>query len=534
MENMDQRVKDGIIAGNTFLGIELGSTRIKAVLIGEDFSPLASGTCDWENRLENGIWTYHLDDVWQGLGESFKGLSGEVRSRYGLPLTRVGAMGISAMMHGYLAFDAQGALLTPFRTWRNTTTEGAAGILSEQFHFNIPQRWSIAHLYQAILNREGHVKDIAFLTTLAGYVHWKLTGEKVLGIGDASGIFPIDSGAMSFHQGMMDRFDGLVRDAGLALRLGDLLPRVLRAGEKAGVLSAEGARLLDPAGNLPEGIPLCPPEGDAGTGMAATNSVAERTGNVSAGTSIFAMVVLEKPLSGVYPEIDMVTTPSGKPVAMVHGNNCTSDLDAWFRLFNEALQTFGLRVEKPALYDALYAKALEGEADGGGLLSYNYYGGEPITALEQGRPLLVRLPDSSLTQANLMRVILYSTVATLKIGMDILTEREGIRLDRLLGHGGLFKTTGVGQRLMASALNVPVAVMESAGEGGPWGMALLAAYGVRRGAAETLEDFLGRAFVHANGKAAEPDAEDQRGFGAFMERYKAGLPIERAAVEYLK
>ncbi|MDR3161779.1 MAG: FGGY-family carbohydrate kinase [Spirochaetaceae bacterium] len=531
---MDQ-IKDAINAGKTFLGIELGSSRIKAVLIGEDFSPLASGSYDWENRLEQGIWTYHLEDVWTGLQESFARLSAEVRSRYGLPLTRLGSAGISAMMHGYLAFDAQGALLAPFRTWRNTTTEEAAGILSDRFHFNIPQRWSIAHLYQAMLNKEGHVRDIAFLTTLAGYVHWKLTGEKVLGIGDASGMFPIDSGTKTYHQGMMDRFDALVRDAGLDLKLRSLLPAVLSAGEQAGVLSAQGARLLDPAGNIPAGIPLCPPEGDAGTGMVATNSVAERTGNVSAGTSIFAMAVLEKPLSGVYPEIDMVTTPSGKPVAMVHCNNCTSDLDAWFRLFNEVLQGFGVRAAKPALYDALYGKALEGEADGGGLLSYNYYGGEPITASEQGRPLLVRRPDSSLTLANFVRVLLYAAMGTLKIGMDILTEKEGIRLDRLLGHGGLFKTPQVGQRLMASALNVPVAVMAGAGEGGPWGMALLAAYGIRRASAETLEDFLGRrVFVRADGTTAEPDAKDRQGFAAFMERYKAGLPIERAAAEYLK
>ncbi|MDR2798296.1 MAG: FGGY-family carbohydrate kinase [Treponema sp.] len=532
---MDHPTKETLSKGRTFLGIELGSTRIKAVLMGEDFSPLASGTYDWENRLEDGIWTYHLEDLWKGIQASFQGLSGEVKSCYGVPLTQLGAIGISAMMHGYLAFDKKGTLLAPFRTWRNTTTEKAAGILSEQFHFNIPQRWSIAHLYQAILDKEGHVKDIAFLTTLAGYVHWKLSGEKVLGIGDASGMFPIDSRTQTFHQGMMDQFDVLAREAGFSLRLQDMLPHVLRAGEKAGILSVEGARLLDPAGNLPAGIPLCPPEGDAGTGMTATNSVAERTGTVSAGTSIFAMVVLEKALSGVYPEIDMVTTPSGKPVAMVHCNNCTSDLDAWVRLFNEVLQVFGTPVKKPALYDALYRKALEGEADGGGLLSYNYYGGEPITTVEQGRPLFVRTPDSSLSLANFMRVILYSTMATLKIGMDILTEKEGIRLDRLLGHGGLFKTKGVGQCLLASALNVPVAVMESAGEGGPWGMALLAAYLVQKEAAETLEDFLrNKVFVHAAGEVVEPDAKDRQGFADFMEQYKAGIPIERAAVECLQ
>ncbi|MDR2393667.1 MAG: FGGY-family carbohydrate kinase [Treponema sp.] len=528
-------VQESLSKGKTFLGIELGSTRIKAVLIAEDFSPLASGTFDWENRLEDGIWTYHLDDLWKGIQASFQRLSGEMSSRYGVSLTRLGALGISAMMHGYLAFDKEGTLLAPFRTWRNTTTEKAAGILSETFHFNIPQRWSIAHLYQAILNREDHVKDIAFLTTLAGYVHWKLSGEKVLGIGDASGMFPIDSGTKTFHLRMMDQFDGLALEAGIGLKLRDMLPHILRAGEKAGFLSAAGALLLDPTGNVQAGIPLCPPEGDAGTGMIATNSVAERTGNVSAGTSIFAMVVLEKALSGVYPEIDMVTTPSGKPVAMVHCNNCTSDLDAWFRLFNEVLQVFGTPVEKPALYDALYRKALEGEEDGGGLLAYNYYGGEPITALEQGRPLLVRMPGSSLTLANFMRIILYSTMATLKIGMDILTDKEGIGLDRLLGHGGLFKTREVGQRLMASALNVPVMVMESAGEGGPWGMALLVAYLVQKEAAETLEDFLtNRVFIHVRGVSVEPDAQDRQGFVDFMERYKAGIPIERAAVEHLK
>lgn len=528
-------VKEIIAAGNTFLGVELGSTRIKAVLIGEDFAPLASGSFDWENRLENGIWTYRLDDVWKGLQTSFHNVSAEVESRYGVPLTRPGAIGISAMMHGYLAFDKNGGLLVPFRTWRNTTTEQAAKILREQFHFNIPQRWSIAHLYQAILNREAHVKDISFLTTLAGYVHWKLTGEKVLGIGDASGMFPVDSKTKTYHVRMLEEFDALVREGGQTLTLKEMLPGVLTAGEKAGVLSAEGARLLDPAGKLEAGIPFCPPEGDAGTGMVATNSVAERTGNVSAGTSIFAMVVLEKELSGVYPEIDLVTTPSGKPAAMVHCNNCTSDLDAWLRLFQETLQTFGAEVTKPALYDALYRKALEGEANGGGLLSYNYYGGEPITGLEQGRPLFVRTPDSRLSLGNFMRTILYAALAALKTGIDILTEKEQIRLDRLLGHGGLFKTKGVGQRLLASALDVPVAVMESAGEGGAWGIALLAAYGSLKGEHETLENFLrNRVFARTSGESINPDAKNRQGFADFMKRYRAGLAIERAAVECLK
>lgn len=527
-------VKDMINAGGTFLGIELGSTRIKAVLIGEDFAPLASGAYDWENRLENGIWTYHTDEVWAGIQGSFQNLSAELTGRYGISLTGVGAIGISAMMHGYLPFDKNGGQLVPFRTWRNTMTEKASQILSEQFHFNIPQRWSIAHLYQAILNGEDHVKDICFLSTLAAYVHWKLTGEKVAGIGDASGIFPIDPETKNYQPRMMEQFDLLMRGEGLNLRIGDILPRVLTAGTAAGVLSAEGAKLLDPAGNLPAGIPLCPPEGDAGTGMTATNSVAERTGNISAGTSVFAMIVLEKALAGVYPEIDMVTTPAGKPAAMVHCNNCTSDLDAWLRLFHETLRAFGVKVEKSALYDTLYRKALEGAADCGGLLSYNYYGGEPVTALEQGRPLFVRTPDSGLTLANFMRVTLYSTMATLKIGMDILTEKEHIRLERLLGHGGLFKTRGVGQRFMAAALNVPVAVMESAGEGGAWGIALLAAYLSQKGKNETLEAFLAdKVFVHAGGETVQPDARDRRGFGEFMVRYRAGLPIERAAVEHL-
>ncbi|MDR1587149.1 MAG: ATPase [Treponema sp.] len=526
---------DAIGGGKTFLGIELGSTRIKAVLIGEDFTPLASGGFNWENRLENGMWTYHLDDVWKGIRGSFQELSAEINRSYGVPLVRPGAIGVSAMMHGYLVFDKNGEQLVPFRTWRNTTTEKAAGILSEKFHFNIPQRWSIAHLYQAILNGEDHVKDVDFLTTLAGYVHWKLTGEKNIGIGDASGIFPVDSGTRDYHAGMTEWFEALVRETGRSLTLKDILPRVLNAGEKAGFLSLEGARLLDPSGALEAAVPLCPPEGDAGTGMVATNSVAERTGNVSAGTSIFAMVVLEKEPAGLYPEIDMVTTPDGKPVAMVHCNNCTSDLDAWLRLFNETLQNFGFHVEKSALYDALYRKALEGESGGGGLLSYNYYGGEPIVGLEQGRPLFTRMPDSNLNLANFMRTILYSTMVTLKIGMDILTEKERIRLDKLTGHGGLFKTKSVGQRLMSSALNVPVTVMESAGEGGAWGIALLAAYTARKDESETLEDFLSKkVFARSGGETLEPDAADRQGFADFMKRYKAGLAIERTAVEYLK
>ncbi|MDR0388346.1 MAG: FGGY-family carbohydrate kinase [Treponema sp.] len=522
------------IDGKTFLGIELGSTRIKAVLINENFDPVASGNHDWENRLLDGVWTYSLDDVWAGLQSCFRSLARDVEARRKEPLSGVpiAAIGISAMMHGYLVFDKEGKQLVPFRTWRNTITEKAAAELTETFGFNIPQRWSIAHLYQAVLNKEPHVKDIAFLTTLAGYVHWKLTGKKALGIGDASGVFPIDGTVNNYHSRMIGQFDALAGDPGWKLE--EILPAVLNAGDDAGTLTEEGARLLDPSGALKAGIPFCPPEGDAGTGMVATNSVAERTGNVSAGTSVFAMAVLEKELSRVYTEIDMVTTPGGKPVAMVHCNSCTSDLDAWAGLFREAAELFVPKVEKRELYDLLYYQALKGEADGGGLLSYNYYSGEPITGLEQGRPLFTRAPDSRLTLANFMRTILYSAVATLKTGMDILMKQERVRLDRLLGHGGLFKTEGVGQRFMAAALGVPVGVMVSAGEGGAWGIALLAAYMLKKDGM-TLETFLAQKVFAANsGTWVSPEAEDVRGFEAFMKRYTEGLAIEKAAVNHLK
>ena len=495
---------------NTALGLELGSTRIKAVLIGPDHAVLAAGAHDWENRLEDGYWTYSLDDVWAGVQDAYAKLAEEFADKYGMPLTSVGAMGVSAMMHGYLPFDADGVQLAPFRTWRNTTTGAAAARLTELLGFNIPQRWSVAHLYQAMLNGEAHVKDIAFLTTLAGYVHWRLTGEKVLGVGEASGMFPIDSASCAYDGAMLAKFDALAQD--MPWRLADILPRVLRAGEDAGALTAEGARLLDPSGALRPGVPLCPPEGDAGTGMAATDSVAPRTGNVSAGTSVFAMLVLEKPLSKVYPEIDMVTTPAGAPVAMVHCNTCTSDLDAWVKLLGEMAAAAGAPLAKPALYDLFYEKALEGEADCGGLVSYNYYSGEPVTGLAEGRPLMVRRPDARLTLANLARVQLYAAMATLKLGMDILFEGEGVRLDTLLGHGGLFKTPVVGQRLLAGALGVPVAVMETAGEGGPWGMALLAAYMLEKRPGETLEQYLAnRVFADAKGTVQRPREEDCAG-----------------------
>lgn len=530
-----QQIKQTIIDGKTALGIELGSTRIKAVLIGKDDKPVASGCHDWENRLEDGVWTYHLDDVWKGLQDSFSELRTEVKNKFDVELVTVGGVGISAMMHGYLPFDKNGKQLAPFRTWRNTTTEQAARGLTEEFQFNIPQRWSIAHLYQAILNGEAHVKDIAHLTTLAGYVHWRLTDKKVLGVGEASGMFPIDSNTCDYNKRMMGQFNALVKDLKLGWELADILPSVLNAGENAGMLTEEGARLLDPSGQLKSGIPMCPPEGDAGTGMVATNSVKERTGNVSAGTSVFAMIVMEKELSKLYTEIDMVTTPSGKPVAMVHCNNCTSDLDAWFRILGEANELMGNNVKKPALYDALYFKALEGDADCGGLLAYNYFSGEHLTGFEQGRPLLVRSPDSRFTLANLARTLLFSAMATLKLGMDILTEKENVRLDQLLGHGGLFKTKTVGQKLMADALGVPVTVMESAGEGGAWGIALLASYMLKKDPNETLEDYLAKKiFMSDAGERAEPSEAGTRAFADFMKNYVRGLAIERAAVENFK
>jgi sugar (pentulose or hexulose) kinase len=524
----------GIDLAKTYLGIELGSTRIKAVLIGEDFAPVASGGHDWENRFENGLWTYRLEDVFEGLAASVKNLNEDLLKKHGKKLETVGGIGVSAMMHGYLVFDKNMKQLAEFRTWRNTCTGEAAGQLTEEFGVNIPQRWGIAHFYQAMLNQESHVGDVAFLTPLAAYLHYRLTGRKVLGFNDASGMFPVDTAAKSYNARMVAQFEGLAKKKGYDVRLTELLPEILSAGEQAGTLTEEGARLLDPSGALKPGCPLCPPEGDAGTGMVATNAVKERTGNVSAGTSIFAMVVLEKDISKVYPEIDMITTPAGKPVAMVHCNNCTSDLDAWAKLFMETAELMGAKPSKPALYDALYEEALKADTDVGGLLSYNYLSGEHTTGFEEGRPLFARLPDSRLTLANFMRALIFSTMASLKLGMDILTEKEKVKLDKLLGHGGLFKTEGVGQRLMSAALDVPVAVMSSAGEGGAWGIALLAAHAAGYGSM-TLEDFLEeKVFADAKGSSAEPEKALQESFAAYIARYSAGLPIERAAVENLK
>ncbi len=527
-------VKEMIENGRAVLGIELGSTRIKAVLIDEDHNPIAVGDHEWENRLDDGIWTYTLDDIWEGLKDSYQNLAANVKEKYGVTLTKVGAMGFSAMMHGYMAFDKEGNLLVPFRTWRNSTTGPAAEALTELFQYNIPQRWSIAHLYQAILNDEEHVKDVAYITTLAGYIHWRLTGEKVIGIGDASGMFPIDVKAKDYDASMMDNFDTLVSDKNYPWKLKDILPKVLAAGVAAGNLTEEGARLLDDSKSLKAGIPVAPPEGDAGTGMAATNSVAKRTGNVSAGTSVFAMVVLEKELKKVHPEIDLVTTPDGSLVAMAHANNCTSDLNAWVGIFREFAESFGMKVDMNQLFGTLYNKALEGDADCGGLLSYGYLSGENMTGVMEGRPLFVRSPKSSFNLANFMRANLFTALGALKVGMDILLKEEHVEIDTMLGHGGLFKTKGVGQKILAAAINAPVSVMETAGEGGPWGMALLASYMIHKEEKESLQDYLsGKVFAGSTGTSMDPDAKDVEGFEVFIERYKKGIAIEQSAVDHL-
>ena len=525
---MNETAKEAIKAGKAVLGIEFGSTRIKAVLVDVSHTPIAMGTYDWENRLEKNIWTYSLEDIWKGLQGCYKSLADDVEAKYGEKLTTLGALGFSGMMHGYMPFNAEGELLVPFRTWRNTMTEEACKKLIPVFHFNIPQRWSIAHLYQAILSGEEHVKDIAFFTTLAGYIHWKLSGEKVLGIGEAAGMFPIDSTIMDFDQKMLDQFDGLHN---FDWKIRDILPKVLTAGEPAGALSAEGARLLDPTGTLQPGVPMCPPEGDAGTGMVATNSVAVRTGNVSAGTSIFAMIVLEKAMEKVHEEIDMVTTPDGMPVAMVHCNNCTSDLNAWVNLFGECAESFGVKVDKNELYGVLYRKALEGAADCGGVTAYNYFSGEPITGLDAGRPMVVRTPDADFSLANFMRSHLYSAVATLKIGMDILLKEEHVAVDSLMGHGGFFKTPVVGQRVMAAGMNAPITVMDTASEGGAWGIAILAAFMKEKKDGETLSSYLNdKIFAGQTGTTLKPEPEDVKGFEAFLEEYKKLLPAEKAVV----
>ena len=532
---MGMDAKTAILEQKTALGIEFGSTRIKAVLIGTDNAPIASGDHEWENRYDNGVWTYTLEDIWTGLQDAYTKMAADVKEKYDITLTRVGAIGFSAMMHGYMAFDKAGNLLVPFRTWRNNITEEASEKLTDLFGFHIPQRWTIAHLYQAILNGEPHVADIDYVTTLAGYIQWKMTGERVVGVGEASGIFPIDSETNTYFADMIAKFDEAVADKAYSWKALDVLPHVLNAGDNAGVLTKEGAALLDMSGNLEAGIPLCPPEGDAGTGMAATNSVRVRTGNVSAGTSVFAMIVLEKNLSKVYPEIDMVTTPSGHPVAMVHCQNCTSDLNAWVNLFREFAQTFGMKISTNDLFGKLYNKALEGDADCGGLLAYNYFSGEHVTGFNEGRPVFARTPDAKFNLANFMRVNLFTSLGALKVGLDILMKEEHVQVDQILGHGGLFKTKGVGQKILAGSIDAPVSVMETAGEGGAWGIALLASYMINKEENETLEDYLdAKVFAGNAGTKMDPDPADVAGFEVFTERYKKGLPIERAAVESLK
>ncbi|MCL2221603.1 MAG: FGGY-family carbohydrate kinase [Oscillospiraceae bacterium] len=516
-----------------YLGIELGSTRIKAVAIDKKGKPLAAGGYDWENRFENGMWTYRMDDVWTGLRESYKELVNDYSKKHG-SAPEIAAIGISAMMHGYLPLGKDGQQLVDFRTWRNTITEESSKLLIETFNFNIPQRWSIAHLHRAVKGKEAHVSEISFLATLPSYIHYKLTGKKVVGIGEASGMFPIDSTTNEYDKIMVEKFDNLIAEYNLPWKLKDILPEILVAGENAGYLTEAGAKLLDPTETLKAGIPLCPPEGDAGTGMIATNAIKPATGNISAGTSIFAMLVLEKALSKLYVDIDMITTPAGKPVAMVHCNNCTSDLDAWVALFGDVMTKMSAPPDKTELYRTLYNAALRGDPDCGGLVAVSYLSGEHTTGFHEGRPLFARTPDSKFSVENFMRSLLLSSMATLKIGMNILTNEEGVKANKWLGHGGLFKTPIVGQKLMAGVLETPVAVMESAGEGGAWGIALLAAYSESKEFGESLEDFLdNKIFADAALSTITPDPSDAEGFNKYLETYKAALKIERTAVDNL-
>ncbi|MDW4571931.1 FGGY-family carbohydrate kinase [Microbacterium sp. M3] len=552
---MSDAAAQAIRDGRTALGIELGSTRIKACLIDADdpATVLAVGAHAWENRYESGLWTYSLEDVWSGLQAAYADLAADVQRRHGVTPETFGAVGVSAMMHGYLAFDDAGELLAPFRTWRNTNTGAAAAELTEAFGVNIPLRWSIAHLHQVVLDGEAHLGDVRFVTTLAGYVHWRLTGEKVLGVGDASGMFPIDSATVDYDAVLLARYDALAAGRLPAAHVADLLPKVLAAGAPAGALTAEGAALLDPSGTLRPGIRFCAPEGDAGTGMVATGAVAPRTGNVSAGTSIFAMVVLERPLAEVHHELDLVTTPSGDPVAMVHCNNGASELAAWAGMFARFAETAGTPLADDAVYETLFREALAGEADAGGLLAYNHLAGEPIAGLTEGRPLFVRTPDSRFTLANVMRAQLYGVFGTLALGMRVL-EGEGVGLDRMFAHGGMFRTAGVAQRFLAGALGAPVSVGDTASEGGAWGIAVLAAYARAVADADDLDASAARpldpaasaeasiplavylderVFAGAAIVTAEPDPSDAAGFAAYLDRYRAGLAVEAAAVSAL-
>lgn len=526
-----------ILSGRTYLGIELGSTRIKSVLIDENFRILSQGSHDWENRFINGLWTYSEEDIWSGLQDSYASLAGDVKRRFGLALTRVKAAGFSAMMHGYLAFDQAGCLLVPFRTWRNTNTGQAHEKLSRLFQYNIPERWSIAHLYQAVLDDEEHVGRVAYVTTLAGYVHWKLTGSKVLGISDASGMFPVDPQMHTWEQGFLERFSQLPEVAAQPWDIRDILPFPLVAGKDAGRLTEEGALLLDPTGVLQAGIPLAPPEGDAGTGMVATNTVRPRSGNVSAGTSIFATVVLERKLRHPHPEVDVVATPCGDLAGMSHANNFTSDLNAWVGLFKEFAQSAGLHLDDKSLYSVLFRASLVGkdnpgtDPDAGGLMNYCFYSGEFLAGLEQGRPLFMRSPQAHMTLGNFMRAQLFSAFSPVKIGMDVMTKEEGVRIDCMVGHGGIFATPLVDQRILAAVFQSPIKVMSTAAEGGAWGMAVLAAY-LMQNKGRKLEDFLDDVvFAHSKGTTETPDPDDSEGFRVFFHRFVRGLPVERTAIE---
>lgn len=527
--------KQVIESGKAILGIEFGSTNIKAVLIDEKHAVIASGAHNWQNQLLDGkIWSYSLDMIWEGLQDCYKKMTEDVMNKYGVKVTKLAALGFSGMMHGYMPFDKDGELLVPFRTWRNTITGEAAAQLTEVLGFNIPQRWSIAHLFQAVLNKEEHVKDITFFTTLAGYIHWKLSGEKVLGIGEASGMFPIDSKTRNYNADMIAKFDALAEVQPYAWKIEEILPKVLGAGEAAGCLTSEGAKLLDPSGDLEPGVPMAPPEGDAGTGMTATNSVAVRTGNVSAGTSVFAMVVLEEELKAVHEELDLVTTPVGDAVAMVHCNNCTSDLNKWVGLFAEFASMFNMNIDMNDIYGNLYRNAMTGAKDCDGIVAFNTLSGEPVIGTNEGRPMVFHRPDAQVNLANFMRAHLYASLATLKVGCDILFKEEKVKVDTLYGHGGLFKTAGVGQNILAAAMNAPVAVMTTAGEGGPWGMAILAAYMVNKDAGETFDAYLNnKVFAGEKGTTVNPDPEDVKGFDKYIESYKAAIAAQKAAVEAL-
>ncbi len=529
MSKTQEQIVEEIESGKTSLGIEYGSTRIKAVLDDSDNNPIAIGTFDWENSLVDGYWTYAEEELLNGLAAAYASLKADVAEKYGVTLKRVGAMGISAMMHGYLPFDAEGNLLVPFRTWRNTTTTQAAHELSELFQFHIPERWSVSHIYQAVLNGEDHVDKIDFFTTLAGYAHWKLTGSKVLSVGDASGMFPIDSTTCAYDAEMLAKFDALVAEKGVAWKVEDLLPAIMVAGEVAGHLTAEGAAILDPAGDLEPGCPLCPPEGDAGTGMIATNSVAPRTGNVTAGTSVFSMVVLEHALSdATVPEIDLVTTPVGDPVAMVHCNNCTSDINDWVDLLADYSEAMGQPVNKGDIYTTLFNAALDGDKDAGGLVSIPFISGETVMGVQTGYPMVVRRQNANFSVANFMRMNIMAAFGALASGNEAL-RAEGVAIDKLYGHGGIFKTPVVAQSILAAALEAPVTVMETAGEGGAWGQAVAASYMLNKEDGESLADFLNnKVFAGMEGATLEPDSEDVAGYRTFLANFKAANEAEKA------